>query len=164
MADAPECCAVCLEDNDESSWDFPGCRHRFHARCVLQLAQYDARCPVCRHRPEDVQPRSDTFTVVRVRMTQARDEWRRYAARRRRLINGNSPMRQKFEALRELRTTIASRMHTLQTTYDRQCRVVWRDDPQIREQRRDLTRLRRRELRLERVLSNFFDARLGPEP
>lgn len=46
-------CAICLEALDERAVQLAGCRHSFHAPCVLDFvrASGDGRCPMCRCNP-----------------------------------------------------------------------------------------------------------------
>ena len=159
-----ETCAVCLEDID-TAWSFPGCGHRFHPECVLNFAQFDTRCPVCRHQVDGVTSKTDQRnTDLQERLAEARSEWRRYTARRRRLLQTNPDVNKQFEHLRHVRVQLGSETSTLRRLYDTRCREVWRTDPGIRQGRLLLGRLRRQELRLERLVATFLEEHIGSEP
>lgn len=51
-------CAVCLSRVEETTrCVLPGCGHVFHSHCVVNFAQFDCRCPVCRRQPDGVERR-----------------------------------------------------------------------------------------------------------
>ena len=55
-----ETCCVCQENmqpDDATTLTWPGCGHRIHVACALSAAQYDVRCPLCRHQHEGLVPR-----------------------------------------------------------------------------------------------------------
>lgn len=161
-------CAVCLESCDAGVAAFPGCEHRFHTLCLLNCAQYDVRCPVCRHVPEGVVAPGNTLLL---HLEEARDahrdafrEWRRYTERRRRLLRQHPALKAAFDELKQLRATFAREARRVERSYDRRCRLAWRTDPDIVAARRDLARMRRRERTLVRFLTGALEASLGPEP
>lgn len=49
-------CAICLTHvvDRDSEFAMPGCGHVFHKTCILTSAQYNVRCPTCRHLPDGV--------------------------------------------------------------------------------------------------------------
>lgn len=156
-------CAVCFEDVQNGAWRLPGCGHAFHPVCVLNFAQFDTRCPVCRHREDGVTQAVVTPRLV-VQISDVRALWRRYAARRRRLLQHNPDVRNDFERLRGLRGDLFNETTRLKRLFDARCRDVWRCDSEVASIRRNISRLRRRELRLERSIGTFLQEHLGPEP
>ena len=171
-----ECCAVCQDELAEPSTtlSLPGCGHRFHTVCALNNAQYDARCPVCRGVGEGVvlrEPAPNTVVLNLQNIEFADSEpdseheeslrvWTRWRARRARAIRRRPSLRRKSEALKQVRTEVRQAVNTLQRTYDARCKEVWKGDPDVLSQRKVMTRLRRKELRLqnliERELLNIF--------
>ena len=51
----------------------------------------------------------------------------------------------------------AAALRALQRLYDSRCRDVWQRDPEVLRQRRDMTRLRRKELRLHRYINTALE-------
>lgn len=184
-ANHDDLCAICLERNDpHDALRMPGCGHRFHPSCMLTCAQYDARCPVCRAVGTGVQVREAAASQVvatpvgahnfafdlseledlHLQFEAAQREWRRYTARRRRLLRQRADLADAQRRLKDLRVLIDQESTLAQRAYDQQCREAWRSDPQVQHHRQAVTRLRRRELRLERQLDAAIEEVLGPEP
>lgn len=148
----------------------PGCEHFFHASCILTAAQYDAKCPVCRQVPDGVVPRTySRASVVVVDIgddddDQSRQNWIRYRNRRRRCLNKNPPLLRAFNSLRNVRNDIETAANTTDREYRRCCREIWKTNPIVREQLRNISKLRRRERRLERFVHHELRDRIGSEP
>lgn len=179
-------CAVCTDAmGSEDSLRLPGCGHRFHVRCVMNFCRYNTRCPICRRLPEGVEthaeveevsasPRTLDAIFVHVRgvvdvddvdaQREWRREWQRYRVRRRRELNRNPRLNAHFERLQLVRREIASAYDAVQRRYARECRELWRVNPELGELRRILARLQCRERRLKRTLRDALRALLGSEP
>ena len=69
-----------------------------------------------------------------------------------------------MKKIRELRTGQRRAYAEAQRAYDQRCREVWREDRQVRQHRDNATRMRRRELRLERMVASELESLIGPEP
>lgn len=204
-------CAICLEDVSlDNRVRVPGCRHLFCGSCLLNAAQYDVRCPVCRQMPTGVTAREKPTITTRLvvmsasaeeeeeeeatrrrngeltirgtaalrvlvpregdqqevaeedeetaALEEARRQWRRYAARRRRILRRNPQWLAAHERLKTLQTEMRREMDLTQRLYDRKCREVWRYDSELSEQRKKLTRMRRRERTLERYLETAMQS------
>lgn len=174
-------CTVCFGDLDEAETvTLPGCGHAFHTACILTAAQYDVKCPVCRRVPNGIDERAspqqrahplersvfitlDDLSAVED-IAARRAEWNRYRQRRRRCLNQNPRLLEAFNALHDVRRRIEVQHSTACREYRRECRRVWTANPVIREHVRVAGRLRRRELRLERLLHQELVERIGPEP
>jgi hypothetical protein len=147
-------CAICFAEGDDTV-KLPGCGHDFHVACIVNNAQFDVRCPICRAVPLGVHRRADASDERDVRLFDVRaahEAWRR-AARRRRAqrqeqLRDNSALRELDAALRHVRAHIAREMRSTEATYQRRCRSVWRNDEQMRRHRRNLACMRARERRL----------------
>lgn len=170
-------CAICLENtiDEKNSAAVPGCGHRFHVACLLNCAQYDVRCPTCRGVGEGVLPKTSPSTAVVstssvvVRFGDDGSEylqrvWRRYTARRRRVLRQRPDLAERMQQLRSIRSHMNEVYTETQKLYDRRCREVWSHDPEVTFQRQTLQRMRRRERRLERILETQLEGLLGPEP
>lgn len=182
--DAPDLCPVCVEVLDGSSpqAELPGCGHTFHVACLVNCAQYDARCPVCRQVGDGIAlraaaapqppppPRPARTEVITIdldlddEVAEVQREWRRYAQRRRRVLRTRPVLSEKVLRLRALRAAFNRACDDTQRMYDRKCREVWRGDAELIAQRGEMTRARRRERRLERIVEEELAQLLGPEP
>ena len=150
-------CPICLERGVDLRW--PGCGHRFHALCALQMAQYDLRCAVCRSVPKGavVRPSDPPPAEPRPAAVEIQRRWRNYVDRRRRFINKRPDIQAQERHLRDLRVESTALMETLQRTYDAKCREVWTTDQDVRDLRRRIFNLRRRERRLSRLIEREMD-------
>ena len=205
----PNVCVICcdsMESREVLKW--PGCCHEFHSSCALNAAQYDVRCPLCRHTCDDIIPRKYTLIdaleqmfqgPVRVaaenqppavtvqtspsgiaivdmmpanvdfaqRQNDTRREFlrtmRSYAARRRRVVNGNP-------RLMELRTKIKCEERELAEHDKRMCDTwrersnsLWNAD-EFTSLRREHTRLQRRLTRHRLAMRRHLEGIIGEEP
>jgi RecJ-like exonuclease len=167
-------CPVCMTNIDEEdSVSMPGCRHKFHAHCMINMVQYDVRCPICRQVGTGVVVREPEFviTAVEVSATQLQErrdtptrEWRRYAARRRRVLRQNPQLDTRMNALKQLRCQMNTNVTKLKKAYDSGCKRVWKYDASVVAYKKQISLLRRRELRLSRSLNKDLEDLLGPEP
>ena len=152
----------------------------------MNFCRYNTNCPICRQRPDGVEehtenvsialpsspPRAATFVLDIEEVTQEiedaieeqRRSWRRYRNRRRRALNNHPHLKTLFERLQLLRREILELHDTTQRAYTRRCREVWRTDADLVERRRTLTRLQRRERRIERSLYDQLRGLVGSEP
>jgi hypothetical protein len=167
----PDECPVCSEElEDDATAALPGCRHRFHVACIMNFCKYDARCPMCRQVPTGVvvtpPPTFDISFALNLQndATDARQRaWQRYRVRRRRLLNRNAEMGSMFAKLQEVRNDIETHHVASRRRFSEQCRHVWRTDAELIEHRHAVTCLRRRELRLERRLTEALRVQLGED-
>ena len=169
-----EVCAVCLCELEENIAQMPGCGHKFHVCCLINVVQYDTRCPVCRQigdgvvsRHPDMVITASSISIGTADFTTDVDsveerEWRRYAARRRRLLRQRQDLKREMDALKSIRNDM--RQNITVSKYQKGCRAVWRTDTDVVTHRKKLSTLRRKELRLSRRLSNELETILGPEP
>ena len=176
-------CAVCLESIGASSdvARVPGCGHALHVACLINCAQYDPRCPVCRGVGEGVHVRDETTSssVVLVvhtpaerplydRPSTSEDDqaraWRNYAARRRRLLRTRPLLRERVDRLKTLRREMSATFTRTQRAYDARCREVWRSDPEVTSHRAAMTKLQRKHAYLERQILTELQSLLGPQP
>ncbi|RPF81982.1 MAG: RING-H2 finger protein [Rhodothermaceae bacterium TMED105] len=171
-----EVCVVCLSELEENVAQMPGCGHKFHVCCLINVVQYDTRCPVCRQIGEGVVSRQPDMVITTSSistgtadfMTDVDSEyervWRRYAARRRRLLRQRHDLKHEMETLKSIRNDMRQNMNDLEKAYQRGCKTVWRTDTDVVTHKKKLSTLRRKELRLSRKLSDQLETILGPEP
>ena len=169
-------CAICTDPLCHAPCAaLPGCGHRFHTHCIMNFSQRDVRCPICRQTPAGVvvaraEPEVFTFSFddvvqdVQTVVDVQRRAWQRYRNRRRRALNAHPHLRCMYERLVALRQTLDADVEAVQRAYARQCREVWKRDPDIAAQRAAIARSRRRERRLERTLCEELRALIGSEP
>lgn len=162
-------CGICMEDLVEGVCPLPGCEHRFHLSCLLESAQYDVRCPMCRRTPSGVRvkhsmeaERVEGVDDARVEegvvdIEGVRLQWRRFVDRRRRLLYRNPILHDVWRRLKQLTVEVNAQAHTTQRLYDNKCRLVWRDDPDVIVARQHLSRLRRRQRRLQRTIDAVIE-------
>ena len=93
-----------------------------------------------------------------------RRSWQRYRNRRRRALNNHPHLKVLFERLQVLRRDISGLHTATHSLYSQRCREVWRSDVELNERKRTLTRMQRRERRLERSLYDQLRELLGSEP
>lgn len=180
-------CAICMSPSrEEDSAKMPGCGHVFHVACIITSAQYDVRCPVCRHVGEGVEEREDkrsetaevtiTQNGLRIRTTSddanaatsliemyedGMREWRNFTARKRRLLKRRPSLKEKVDRLKVLRKKMKEDYDTMQKRYDDKCNKVWTPDPEISSQRKEISKMRRRELRLSKKIDEEILSELG---
>lgn len=169
-------CAICYDSDRPCDLTLPGCGHTFHTACVLSMSQYDVRCPICRTVPPGVQERAahdegETAIVYVASLEEAweddreeREAWTRYRTRRRRCMNQNPHILDAFNRLRDVRRDIQTERTSAESRYKALCRDLWRHDAVIRGHMRTVSRLRRRERRLERRVYDELHGRIGSEP
>ena len=131
---------------------------------------------MCRQLPDGVQehvpePRrtviltlDDVATDVESAIDDQRRTWQRYRNRRRRVLNAHPRLKLLFDNLQLLRRDISETYDTTQRLYTRRCRDVWRTDPELVCQRKSLSRMQRRERRMERSLYDQLREHIGSEP
>ncbi len=175
MQEGPEECTICMDVmGSDDSMRLPGCGHRFHTHCVMNFCRYNTHCPICRQLPDGVQTHVTsspvTLSLVDVLheadnvVDERRRTWQRYRNRRRRALNNHPHLKTLFDRLQILRRDIGTVHNDAQRVYNRRCREVWRTDSELMEMRRVLTRLQRRERRIERTLFDQLRDLVGSEP
>lgn len=180
MTSVSDECAVCTDVMSEhDSLCLPGCGHRFHLRCVMNFCRYNTHCPICRQLPEGVEahqpepPRveatvflslDDVVQEVDNVIDEQRRTWQRYRNRRRRALNSHPHLKTLFERLQLLRRDMTDLHTTTHRLYSQRCREVWRSDVELNERKRTLSRMQRRERRMERSLYDQLRELVGSEP
>lgn len=178
MQEDTEECPICTDVmGSDDSMRLPGCGHRFHIHCVMNFCRYNTHCPICRQLPDGVQAHETSSTLTPVMLSlddvlhevdnavdERRRAWQRYRNRRRRALNNHPHLKTLFDRLQLLRRDIGAVHNDTQRVYTRRCRDVWRTDSELVEMRRALTRLQRRERRMERTLYDQLRYLVGSEP
>ena len=127
-------CSICLDTNDDSFLAFPGCGHNFHVLCALRWAQHDLKCPYCRHVPLQ----SD------VEDTKVSSKWRYFARQK----NGKKKYKSHLAEVKRIRADILLLIKVTQKIYDEKCDDMWVRDDELRELKRSIAKLERRERRI----------------
>lgn len=150
MDKTDETCPICLEPlSSEDVLRFPNCAHRFHTHCALLWAHSDLRCPVCRQQPDQLRVFEDAAADEVGNLVLA---WDSYFRQRNRYLRQRPEVRKLYRRVRAIRQEMNREVAVLRRTYKRRCREIWQRDAQVKEIRRRITNLRRRELRVERLL------------
>lgn len=158
-------CPVCLAELDTEYAHMPGCGHKLHVHCMINSVQYDTRCPVCRHLGENVVTRQYDLVLSIVAEEDAQErEWRRYTAKRRRVLRSNPHLKKSMDALKQLRSEMKACEVSLTSTFRKECRHVWKSNARIVSLKGKMRKLRRRELALSRALQSGLEELIGPEP
>ena len=171
-------CSICTDAmGPDDSLRLPGCGHRFHTHCVMNFCRYNTHCPICRQLPHGVQAHETPSTLSPVTLSledvlhevdsvvdERRRTWQRYRNRRRRALNNHPHLKTLFDRLQLLRRDIGAVHNDTQRVYNQRCRDVLRTDTELVELKRMLTRLQRRERRIERSLYDQLRDLVGSEP
>ena len=146
-----ECC-ICLAGEEEGDFfAMPGCGHRLHVTCGLRLAQEaPLRCPICRRQP--LPPAPDDIQNLRSTFDEFARQRRVLQARRRRFLASHPDVQMRWNKLHEIRRRMDAEAREGEHMFHRKCREMYRTDPEIRELKKRLSNMRRRELRLVRFL------------
>ena len=91
-----------------------------------------------------------------------RREQRNYAQRRRRFLSSRPHLKQKDEALKEVRAAAAKLVQGGVRLCEQKCREMWKNDSEVRLIRKEVANLRRRERKLEAVLVEEVDPFVPP--
>jgi hypothetical protein len=143
----------------------------------MNFCRYNTHCPICRQLPSGVQVHETLTTPSPITMSledvlhevdnvvdERRRTWRRYRNRRRRALNNNPRLNTLFDRLQLLRRNIGAMQNNTQRIYNQRCRDVWRTDSELVDLKCMLTRLQRRERRMEQSLYDQLRGLVGSEP
>ena len=101
-------CPICFEELGESieNCAMPLCHHKVHVRCLLQAAQYDLRCPICRCKdPHIIEKKTDgeeQMSYIENLFERHQIATKQYQRKRSRLISKNSNMQKIRDQLKEV--------------------------------------------------------------
>lgn len=170
-------CSICLEAlSSYPCASMPGCTHQLHTACLINSAQYDVRCPVCRRVGDGVRQREAPRSYVLVQtgeeyqlmdessVQSAQQQWREYLSRRRRYLRSRPSLNDKVRSLRLLSAQVKKKEDALQRRYAQICKEAWRTHADLVDGRKALSNLRRKELRLERAVETELEEGIGAEP
>ena len=161
--DEDEDCCICLGGQQGDFLALPGCGHRMHVACTLQLAQVaPLRCPVCRNEPIPV-VESAVVTTQPVSLEEYVRERRQLMATSRRFVRSRPRLADILGRLRRLRQEMSAQARQGQRVYDEKCREIYAHDAEVQAVRKNLRNMRRRELRLTRCLQREVEAALEEE-
>jgi len=164
-------CPICLDNMDQSSTSIrPGCNHSMHTLCMLGAAQYDVRCPICRHQPKDLHVRSDDngLTGVLVQLNVIRQTHRQntrvYNEQRAQMIKDSNYLKSVSDAVKLARADLSNANRTLYKRWSKVCRQNWRVHPAIVLLKRAQQTARQRHKIAKLQFEKLTDDVLGPRP
>jgi len=170
-------CAICLESIEEGAGTrHPGCTHAFHSLCLLNLMQYDVRCPTCRAQHPQLQARRQpteiaTITIPSTSFSNEERESLLDVLRSitsmpresltsnpvyRRMWRSNRHLRDLRERQREAERSMRAQQNALYRTFNIKQRTLWREDEEIAEIRRSYVRARDRAARMRRQIRQLL--------
>ena len=57
-------CPICLENNNQYSYELEPCKHKFHSKCIIKsLRTNGPRCPMCRGHDNDYRSDNSDFEL-----------------------------------------------------------------------------------------------------
>lgn len=161
-------CSICMHDTSvENRCTLPGCGHSFHCACMINFVQYDVKCPVCRQIPTGVSVKdsNNSFEIaVEERLRIARLIWRRYSTKRRNFLQQAPHLQSAFSRLKTIRHDIQKKSSVLASSYEKKCKLLWKNDVDIAQQRKDIVSMRRKETRIFNKIYTEMESVIGPEP
>lgn len=170
-AKAPSKCAICYEPMEAAeTCAMPLCGHRLHVACVIQAAQYDVRCPICRCHDPAIVPRAHEpapptlFERVEMLVADHNAQHRRYMQRRARVIRADTRLRRLNERLKHERRAFEALDKRLERTWMSRQKRLWRDDPQLNHVKQLRRRQQQRATRLRTQLDRTVEERIGSHP
>lgn len=165
-------CAICLEPlNSSNSCNLPGCNHSFHVSCIISNAQYDTKCPMCRRtipdiREKKIEPASDTVetTSLETLYDEYQRKRRRYLTKRRKIIKENNKIKILEKKVKESNKLMKDIEKELDKLWNEKTKVLWSDDNEIKEIKTSLTKHRKKNNRLNNLLKDELNDKIGPIP
>ena len=164
-------CPICLDDLDDAGTTMcmPTCNHRVHTWCALQAAQYDVRCPVCRHKDERVSSRSDqessdVFSQLESIADVHNGNVRRYRQRRARVIGRSNSMRRTRDHANASRRKLHENSKQIDRAWCGIQREAWNTNDTILALRKERTRHQRRYNYHNRKLEDRLNELIGSPP
>ena len=163
-------CPVCLDPiaNDEHAIYMPSCKHRLHTGCALNAAQYDARCPVCRHRDERVVERQrtdrDLFAQIEDYANRHNATVRRYRQRRNNALRQSNSMRRIRDNVRSIHRQLTENERILERAWVEAQRRIWKTNTVIGDLRKERQRIQRRYNYHNKRLEKRLADRIGDPP
>jgi len=166
-------CSICMDAIQNRECILPGCNHQFHYTCMLNFAQYDTKCPVCRQLPtgvvvrrrqSEVEDNVVQIDMLREHINEAQRTWTRYFRRRSACIRKHPDMRDLNNSIRSLRSQIQVQTRTTQRCFDTKCNTLWKTDDELQVHKKTLNNLERKHRRLKKKLKECLEVHLGPQP
>ena len=135
-------CSICCEAFDKHVCKLPGCEHTFHVHCMLNFAQYSIRCPLCRAVPKGVNERAEEEEILSpLQNTDVHSE---------RTLTAQARITQR--KLQHVRRMIDAKESNIQNRLEELMFDQWRNNPEIRMERRRLSILKAKATRLGNLL------------
>lgn len=164
-------CSICLEVIEENQASCTlSCNHVFHTSCMLNAAQYDLRCPMCRTLSENVLPRNENTTadipILDLNSTILNTfmrERRNYRNKRNRTIRNDMQLKKMNDICKSIHKDLQYLDNQLTTTWNKKTKELWKMDTTIQEMRAEHEKKRRKYNRLSRKINKEVRDRIGEE-
>ena len=159
---------MCLESlQTQSICSLPVCGHSIHVSCMIQAAQYDIRCPVCRTCDPCIKARKDEddpWINITSLLANHRTEERQYNRRRARVIREDAKIRKLNERLKCEKRTFNQVEKELEKRWLSHQKRAWRFDTKINCLKEERRKQQQKTNRLHKKVEDFVIARVGPKP
>jgi DNA repair exonuclease SbcCD ATPase subunit len=163
-------CAICLEPlSISNSCNLPGCNHSFHVSCILSNAQYDTKCPMCREKipnihEKKIENNTDQTESLETLYNEYQRKRRRYLTKRRKTIKENNKIKILDTKVKESNKTMKKLENELDKVWNEKTRVLWSEDNEITEIKKNLVNQRKKNNRLNNLLKEKLKDKIGPVP
>ena len=164
-------CAICLEPlSNYNSCNLPGCNHSFHVSCIISNAQYDTKCPMCREKIPDIHEKKQEGHTdsmedsIETLYDEYQRKRRRYLSKRRKTIKENDKIKILETKVKESNKVMKSLEKDLDKLWNEKAKVLWSDDNEITEIKKNLMKHRRKNNRLNNLLKEKLKDKIGPIP
>lgn len=170
-------CPICFEELDTTEDDvknktcnFPVCNHKIHVRCMLQAAQYDVRCPVCRTQDPNIILRRDVehsntgLDQLEDMIQHQRVEERRYKQKRAKLLREDKKFKQVNEQVKKEKKIFLELDRELERRWMSKQRKTWKTDSKINQLKEKRRKQQQKTARIIKKVDLFVEEQLGPRP
>lgn len=161
-------CVICLDDlNSENYSKIPGCGHSVHTSCLINAAQYDARCPMCRQTPENVNIRKEDNVFI-MSMEEIQENYQRqvrsYNNKKYRVFNKHKELKVMYNKMKEIEKTIKQQDDNIEKLWNKKVNEMWKydDDLQVLKKQNGLEK--RKYNRINNKLKDRLENLIGEEP
>ena len=169
-------CPICFEEFDSENnvknhtCNFPVCNHKIHVSCMLQAAQYDIRCPICRTQDPNIVSRGQVehpnpgLEQLEEIIQNHRIEERRYKQRRAKLLRENKKFKQANEQMKKEKKIFTELDRELERRWMSKQRKTWKMDSKINELKEKRRKQQQKTARIAKKIDTFVEEQLGPRP
>jgi DNA repair exonuclease SbcCD ATPase subunit len=163
-------CSICLENFSANtcSCKLPGCGHTFHVSCILNVVQYDIRCPICRNTIPNVNTKKEdsdnTIISLETLYNDYQRKKRQYMYKKRKFIKNDKKMENKIIKLKHHSKELRDLQTEMDKLWSEKSRKLWSEDDDILLQRKKTDKLRKKCYRMEKNIDDTLESALGLPP